>query len=113
MASPQAEHVKSLLRQLAEATTEGEPTMEDMRAGAAALGELATEPDGVTCTPVDAGGVPAMSIIPEGAPDDRTIFFPHGGGYVACSVESHRQLVGHIAKAPGCGAPSIDYPLAP
>jgi acetyl esterase/lipase len=113
MASPQAEAVKSLLHQLAESATGGNPTIEEMRASAAALGELAAEPEGVTYRTVDARGVPAMWIEPEGAPQDEAILFAHGGGYVACSAESHRKVVGHLARASGARALSIDYRLAP
>jgi acetyl esterase/lipase len=37
----------------------------------------------------------------------------HGGGYVICSPNTHRELVAELAKAAGCRALLLDYRLAP
>ena len=69
-------------------------------------------PDGVTGEPVDAGGVPCewQATADHG---DGVVLYVHGGGYVAGSVASHRNLTGHLAKASGCRVLSVDYRLAP
>ena len=114
MASPQAEAVKDQMRERREAAPAEPPSLEDQRLMTAALfAEMATEPDGVTYEEVNAGGVPAMWIVPEGADDDRVLQYVHGGGYVIMSMHTHRRMVAHIAKAAGVRALSVDYRLAP
>ena len=70
-------------------------------------------PEGVTGIPVVAGGVPAEWIANEGAAADRAVLYLHGGGYVAGSIDSHRNLTGHLAKAMGCKVLALNYRLAP
>jgi epsilon-lactone hydrolase len=70
-------------------------------------------PDGVVGTPVDAGGVPAEWIDPPGAVTDRVVLYLHGGGYVAGSIDSHRNLTGHLAEELGCRVLALAYRLAP
>ena len=70
-------------------------------------------PEGVTGTPVTAGGVPAEWIADEGAVGDRVVLYLHGGGYVAGSIDSHRNLTGHLAQAMGCKILALHYRLAP
>jgi acetyl esterase/lipase len=67
----------------------------------------------VTYQPVDAGGVPAEWTVPAGADPDRVLLYLHGGGYTIGSIASHRKLVGHLAKAAGVRALSVEYRLAP
>jgi monoterpene epsilon-lactone hydrolase len=73
---------------------------------------LTGEPGDVDYIEVDAGGVPAMWIVPKGADEQRVLFYAHGGGFVGGSIYTHRKLVGHLAKAVGCRALLYDYPLA-
>lgn len=70
-------------------------------------------PDGVVGTPVTAGGVAAEWIDPAGGATDRAVLYLHGGGYVAGSIDSHRNLTGHLAQAMGCRVLALDYRLAP
>src|SRR5688572_15863435 len=70
-------------------------------------------PEGVTGTPVTAGGVPAEWIDPPGGVTDRVVLYLHGGGYVAGSIDSHRNLTGHLARAMGCRVLALHYRLAP
>lgn len=114
MASPQAEQLKVAFRKFREeALTKPDATLEEMRANALGFGDLTAEPDGVSYDTVDAGGVPAQWVVPDGAAEDRVIEYVHGGGYVLMSAETHRKLVGHLAKATGCRALNVDYRLAP
>lgn len=73
---------------------------------------LTGEPGGVDYIEVDAGGVPAMWIVPKGADEQRVLFYAHGGGFIGGSIYTHRKLVGHLAKAVGCRALLYGYPLA-
>jgi epsilon-lactone hydrolase len=73
---------------------------------------LAADPDGVDYSGADAGGVVALWIVPKGSAADRVIFYSHGGGFVSGSIDTHRKMVGHLAKAVGCRALIFDYPLA-
>jgi monoterpene epsilon-lactone hydrolase len=80
-----------------------------MEAGAAAT----PTPDGVTFTPVDAGGVPAEWNDAEGARQDRVVVYFHGGGYCMGSLDSHRGLTARISRLANLRVLSVDYRLAP
>jgi acetyl esterase/lipase len=73
---------------------------------------LTAEPRGVDYIEANAGLIPSMWIVPKGAPEDRVIFYSHGGGFVGGSIYTHRKMVGHLAKAVGCRALIFDYPYA-
>jgi len=88
-------------------------SIEELRAADGAWAMAATEPDGVVYRPVDAGGIAAEWTVPEGADPERVLLYLHGGGYSLGSIRSHRRLVGHLAKAAGAPAFSVEYRLAP
>ena len=70
-------------------------------------------PAGVVGTAVDAGGVSGEWVDAPGGVADRAVLYLHGGGYVAGSIDSHRNLTGHLAQAMGCRVLALDYRLAP
>lgn len=70
-------------------------------------------PKGVTLRAVEMGGVPCEWLIPEGAGEDKTILYLHGGGWILGWYNSHRWMAGYIAKACGVRALAVDYRLAP
>lgn len=72
-----------------------------------------TEPEGVTYAEVDAGGVPALWCIPEGADPGKALLHFHFGGSVTASMHSDRKAAGHIAKAAGVRSLVVDFRLAP
>jgi acetyl esterase/lipase len=74
---------------------------------------VAAEPGGVDYGETDAGGVPAMWIVPKGCAKDRVILCLHGGGFVGGSMYSHRKAYAHLAKAIGCRALVPNYRLTP
>ena len=115
MASPEAEAAKAMMILMREAMDgiDHVPTLEEQRAGMAMMAQSAAEPGGVTVTETYAGGCRAYWHDPAGAAMDRAVLYLHGGGYVIGSPKSHERLVGHIAKATGCRALSVDYRLAP
>jgi epsilon-lactone hydrolase len=63
--------------------------------------------------PIDAGGVPAEWLTPRGADPQRVLYYLHGGGFVACSLATHRRLAARIARDAGMRALIVDYRLAP
>jgi acetyl esterase/lipase len=67
----------------------------------------------VGCERVAAGGVDAEWISPADAPQDKAIFYFHGGGFRLGSVASHRDLIAQIALASGCRVLAVNYRLAP
>jgi acetyl esterase/lipase len=115
MASPQAEAIKEQFRQLRTQLegAEAPPTLEEMRAGMNAFGELPTVPDGVTWEDVDAAGVPAIWAIPTDEAPGRAVLYVHGGGYVMGSATLYKRFTGHLANAAGCRVLNVDYRLAP
>jgi monoterpene epsilon-lactone hydrolase len=108
MASAQFEKYLTLLRQVP-MSQHVDP--EQMRAALDRTG--GRFPEGVVGTAVIAGGVPAEWIDAPDGVEDRVVLYLHGGGYVAGSIDSHRNLTGHLAAAMGCRILALDYRLAP
>ncbi len=108
MASPQLQQAIDMFKQMGQAMAEAK----DMNAMRAVMIEAAT-PAGVTCTPVEAGGVSAEWSVADGAAEDKVILYVHGGGYVMGSAGSHRDLTGRLSKASGARVLSLNYRLAP
>ena len=75
--------------------------------------ELATEPADVTYQEILAAGQRALWVNPIGGAADKVILFLHGGGFIAGSINCHRKLAAHLAKATGCRALIPAYRLAP
>ncbi len=114
MASPQAQAIADAMRKMRAAVLDGEPTLEQQRAGGEQMAGMTAPPAGVSYELVDlGGGLQGQWIVPEGAADDAVLQYVHGGGYVIGSLASHQKMVGHIAKAAGIRALSVDYRLAP
>jgi len=88
-------------------------SIEDQRAEVEAFASQFPLPDDVRCEAVDAGGVPAAWITTPEAVDERVIYYLHGGGYVICSINTHRELISRLSRAAGARALAIDYRLAP
>ena len=114
MASPGSDLIITLYKKW-DAYQRSHPDMgvAEMRSMFDEWGGLTVEPAGVEYVEVNAGGVPALWIEPAGADRRKVLMCSHGGGYVGGSVQTHRKLWGHIAKAVGCRALAVDYALAP
>ncbi len=108
MASPQLQQVIDMFKQMGQAMAEAK----DMNAMRAVMIE-AQAPAGVTCTPVEAGGVSAEWSVADGSAEDKVILYLHGGGYVMGSAGSHRDVTGRLSKASGARVLSLNYRLAP
>jgi monoterpene epsilon-lactone hydrolase len=63
--------------------------------------------------PVDAAGVPAEWIAPDGVSTEGVVLYLHGGSFISGSIVSHRTLAGNVAIASGARTLLIDYRLAP
>ncbi|MEM0997834.1 MAG: alpha/beta hydrolase [Bacteroidota bacterium] len=59
------------------------------------------------------GQIPAEWIIPQVADHNKVILYFHGGGYAVGGTQTHRSLVGAIAKKTGFCALLPEYRLAP
>jgi acetyl esterase/lipase len=70
-------------------------------------------PRGVVVRTGKSGTIPGEWIIPRGTPGDRAMLYIHGGGFLFCSLLTHRALVARLAVAAGTRAFSVDYRLAP
>ena len=70
-------------------------------------------PADVTVQPVNANGVKAEWTSTPGADPSSVILYLHGGGYVICSLNSHRHLVAEAGRSAGTRTLAIDYRLAP
>ncbi len=112
MPSPQADAVLDMMRAVRDSLDEI-PTLEQQRAGGEAFGAMTAEPANVTSDLVDAGGVAAMWVDPAAPAPGAALIYLHGGGYVACSIHTHRSLVGHLATHAGVRVLNVDYRLAP
>jgi acetyl esterase/lipase len=84
-----------------------------MRRDADARAKAFPLPADVSVEPVVANGVRAEWTSTPDADPSSAILYLHGGGYVICSLESHRHLVAEIGRACGTRTLAIDYRLAP
>ena len=91
----------------------GPLTPEGVRETFAEWSTLTAEPAGVDYQEVAAGSTRAMWIAPKQRDDSKVLLCSHGGGYVGGSMQVHAKFFGHVAKAVGCRALSVDYRLAP
>ncbi len=57
--------------------------------------------------------IPAQWLTPPKACSNRVIFYVHGGGYIAGSINSHRELASRIALAANARLLIFEYRLAP
>jgi monoterpene epsilon-lactone hydrolase len=84
-----------------------------MRLDSDARGRAFGLPDDVTVQPVSANGVRAEWTSTPDADPSNAILYLHGGGYVICSLDSHRHLAAAAGRASGARTLAIDYRLAP
>ncbi len=94
-------------------STNGSPTMAELRQRVVALNERFYDPPPHTFEVVDAGGVRAAWVRSADADPDRAVVYFHGGGYGAGSVETHRDLTARVSQAARAAVLSVDYRLAP
>jgi epsilon-lactone hydrolase len=73
----------------------------------------AKEPEGVTYTEVDAGGIEAICCVPAESKHDAVLLHIHSGGSVVTSMHSDRKAAAHIAKAAGIPSLVVNYRRSP
>ena len=90
-------------------------TIDEYRRKEEALAGHQILPRGTHVEPLSIDGLPAEWVRAKDAPvgDARTILYFHGGGYIAGSCATHRDLVARISAACGVRALVVDYRLAP
>lgn len=113
MGSPEATRFAEFLESLSArigASDQGLGTVRDI---CESLHLAGAEPEGVTYAEVDAGGVPAMWAVPEGAGTEHALIHFHMGGTVVASMHSDRKAAGHIAKAAGVCSLVVDFRRSP
>ena len=108
MASEQLQQAIDMFREMGAKMVEAK-NMDDMRA----IMIETQAPEGVTCTPVEAGGVSAEWSVAAGVDETKVVLYVHGGGYVMGSAGSHRDVTGRLSKASGARVLSLNYRLAP
>lgn len=115
MSTEQRQALDATLRQAPQAT--GEQSIEQMRAGFAALMATFPVPGDVRRTPAKLAGRPAVLVEPEGEPgkgaEQATILYFHGGWFSLGSPETAMALTAHLVRRTGVRALSLDYRLAP
>ncbi|MFJ4678019.1 alpha/beta hydrolase [Kitasatospora sp. NPDC088783] len=101
-------------RRLRKPAPEGEPTVEQIRAGFRELmAEMIVPHERIRTAPAELGGRPALRVDPVGEARDGTILYFHGGSWVFGSPETALSLTGHLVAGSGLPAYSLDYRLAP
>ena len=108
MASEQLQQAIDMFKEMGAKMGEAKD-MDDMRA----IMIETQAPDGVTCTPVEAGGVSAEWSVAAGVDEAKVVLYVHGGGYVMGSAGSHRDVTGRLSEASGARVLSLNYRLAP
>lgn len=111
MVSKEMENVISMLKGFQESVKDiNIPTI---RAGMDQLAMLGKLPKDVKCKPVIAGSVPAEWITTPNTESQKVILYLHGGGYVAGSIASYRDLVARISRLTKARILILEYRLAP
>jgi epsilon-lactone hydrolase len=114
MSATRPDPVKDLYQRWSETFAErGELPLDEWREVIEEWGEATAEPGEVDYLEVDAGGVPALWVVPKDAAEDRVVLGLHGGGFVTGSMYTHRKLFGHLAKAIGTRSLVPDYRRTP
>lgn len=111
MVSKEMENIIEMLKEF-QASRE-EMSVELTRSALDEMASMETIPEDVKCEPVDAGGVPAEWITLPGVANHRVILYLHGGGYIAGSIKTHRNLAARISRVSKARILIIDYRLAP
>jgi monoterpene epsilon-lactone hydrolase len=91
----------------------GPRSIEEMRAGFAALMAMMRVPEQVRSGPVPLGGRPAVLVESELTGRPGTILYFHGGSFTLGSPETAMSLTANLVVRTGMRAFSLDYRLAP
>lgn len=89
------------------------PTVAEMRARIAEVGEKFPAPAEAEVVRLTVADCPAEWVAAPGSDTDRAVLYLHGGGYVIGSCDSHRNLAYNISAASKARVLLLDYRLAP
>ncbi|MDB5229128.1 MAG: alpha/beta hydrolase protein [Bacteroidota bacterium] len=84
-----------------------------IRVGFERVASLTKFPRFVTKEEIKYADLEAAWFTPDGYGKSKTILYLHGGGYVMGSFNTHRALIGRIARASGCKTLAVNYRKAP
>jgi epsilon-lactone hydrolase len=93
--------------------TDATPTLDELRTGMAAMGQILPVPEGTTVERVDAGGIPAEWISAPNTGDERVVLYMHGGGYSIGCVDFVREFCARLSAAADARVLSLDYRQGP
>jgi monoterpene epsilon-lactone hydrolase len=111
MVSKEMENLLNFIKQSVDQSVE--PSVEGLRESFEQIGSMMRVPKDANCEPIDVVGVPSEWIsVPESI-NDRVLLYFHGGGYVAGSINSHREYAVRLARASKTRVLLIDYRRAP
>ena len=105
------ENVISMLKGFQESAKD--ITIAQIREGMDQLGKMGKLPKDVKCKPIIAGSVPAEWITTPNSESQKVVLYLHGGGYVAGSIASYRDLVARISRVSKVRILIPEYRLAP
>ena len=111
MVSKEMENVISMLKGFQKSVKD--VNIPTIRAGMDQLAALGKLPKDVKCKPVIAGSVPAEWITTPNTESQKVVLYLHGGGYVAGSIASYRDLVARISRLSKARILILEYHLAP
>ncbi|MFX1281058.1 MAG: alpha/beta hydrolase [Promethearchaeota archaeon] len=111
MVSKEMENLLNFIKQSVDRTLE--PSVEGLRESFEQIGNMMRVPKDAKCEPIDAAGVPAEWISVPESNSDRVLLYFHGGGYIAGSINSHREYCVNLVRASKTRVLLIDYRRAP
>jgi acetyl esterase/lipase len=88
-------------------------TIQQQRVALDALTAMAPPQADASYTPTEIAGRPAAWICADGARQDRTLLYLHGGGYCIGSLKTHRGLATDLSRAAAARVLLLDYRLGP
>lgn len=113
MQSVQSLAVKAVINSFRKSLFVHKTESNTVRVGFERASHITKFPRFVTKEIVQYAGLNAAWFIPDNYGKSKTILYLHGGGYVMGSVNTHRALIGRIARASGYKALAVDYRKAP
>jgi monoterpene epsilon-lactone hydrolase len=105
--------LKLSLRQVQKITSNKPEHIQKRRLLVDSVSKMIPNASKTTFEAVKIGNLNAEWVRPKQADNNTIILYFHGGAYVFGSLDSHRHLVSHIAKASQCLALHVGYALAP
>lgn len=106
------QELQTLLDLFARTEPKENPSVAELRADMARIGQFLPVPAEATVETVDANGVPG-ELVGTGTTPARHVLYLHGGGYVMGGPDTHRTLAYNIAVAADARCLVADYRLAP